>query len=143
MTHTQHDYAAAIRKQGFRMTPQREMILDAVCEAGGHTTVDEIYSRLHARAPAVNRSTVYRTLEFLQEMHLVVAAEIGGQCVYEIAHAQPHHHLHCLVCGANIEISQEALVAAFAAIEREHGFAVATDHLVLTGACRACRETPA
>ena len=43
MTHTQHDFAGHIREQGFRMTPQRELILQSVCEGGGHTTIDEIY----------------------------------------------------------------------------------------------------
>ncbi len=140
MTHTQHDFASHIREQGFRMTPQRELILEAVCAGGGHTTVDEIYERLHARAPSINRSTVYRTLEFLQAMRLVVAAEIDGHWVYEIAHEQPHHHLHCQVCGGDTEISQEVLVSAFAAIWQQHGFRIDTDHLVLKGTCRRCQD---
>lgn len=143
MTHTLHDYAGQIRGQGFRMTPQRELILDAVCAGRGHTTIDEIYERLHARAPAINRSTVYRTLEFLRAMRLVVAAEIDGRWVYEIAHDQPHHHLHCQVCGDDTEISQEFLATAFAAIGQEHGFRIDTDHLVLKGTCRCCQNRPA
>ncbi len=137
--HTTHDYAAHIRRQGYRLTPQRQMILDAVCEGGGHTTVDEIWARVQHKAPAINRSTVYRNLEFLQMLHLVVAAEIGGQTMYEIPHEHPHHHLICQNCGQTVEISEELLASAFAAIEAGHGFSVCADHLVLVGLCRDCR----
>ncbi|MBX7235435.1 MAG: transcriptional repressor [Caldilineales bacterium] len=138
--HTTHDYAAHIRRQGYRLTPQRQMILDAVCEGGGHTTVDEIWARVQHKAPAINRSTVYRNLEFLQTLHLVVAAEIGGQTMYEIPHEYPHHHLICQVCGQVIEIGQDALGAAFATIEGQYGFQVGADHLVLKGLCIDCRS---
>ena len=141
MTHYSTDFAAQIRNQGFRLTPQRHLILDAVCEGGGHTTLDEIYGRVQAKSPAINRSTLYRTLEFLQELHLIVAASISGHTVYEITHASPHHHLVCRQCGAQVEVSEEALTPTFAAIAQQHGFAVDTDHLVLTGLCQACQAT--
>lgn len=137
--HTTHDYAAHIRQQGYRLTPQRQMILDAVCEGGGHTTVDEIWARVQHKAPAINRSTVYRNLEFLQTLHLVVAAEIGGQTMYEIPHEHHHHHLTCEGCGQIIEISQDALGPAFATIEGQYGFRIGADHLVLKGLCIGCR----
>jgi Fe2+ or Zn2+ uptake regulation protein len=139
MSHTTHDYAAHIRRQGYRLTPQRQLILDAICAGGGHTMVDEIWARVQDRAPAVSRSTVYRNLEFLQALHLVVAAEIGGQTVYEIPHEHPHHHLNCQGCGQMIEIGQDALGSAFAALEGQYGFRVGADHLVLKGLCRDCR----
>lgn len=140
MSHTTHDYATQIRGQGYRLTPQRQLILDAVCEGGGHTTVDEICERVQNKAPAINRSTVYRNLDFLQELHLVVAADIGGQSVYEIAHEHPHHHLICRGCGRTIEINQDTLAPAFAALEQQYGFFVGADHLVFKGMCRECQE---
>ena len=139
MSHQSIDYVARIHAHGYRMTPQREIVLDAVCEGDGHTNIDEIYQRVQARAPAINRSTVYRTLEFLQRLHLVVAADINGQTVYEIAQAQPHHHLVCLQCGAEIEIPHDDLQATIATILDKYGFEVETDHLVLTGYCKQCR----
>lgn len=140
MSHRSRNFAARIRAQGFRLTPQRQIILDAVCAGGGHTTLDEIFERVQQTAPAVNRSTLYRTLEFLRELDLVVAADIGGQTVFEIAHEQPHHHLVCCGCGAEIEIDQTLLAPAFAEIEQAHGFSVSSDHLVIVGLCAGCRE---
>lgn len=139
MSHTTHDYAAHIRQQGYRLTPQRQLILDAICEGGGHTTVEEIYARVQNKAPAVNRSTVYRNLEFLQALKLVVGAEINGQMMYEIPHEHPHHHLICQGCGQTVEISQELLAPAFAAVEQGYGFRICADHLVLVGLCHQCQ----
>lgn len=139
MTHTTRDYASRIRRSGFRLTPQRQLILDAVCEGGGHTTIEAICARVQAKAPSINRSTVYRNLEFLQKLHLVVAADIDGETVYEIAHDHHHHHLVCRGCGRQIEIGEAALASAFAAILQDYDFLVMADHLVLEGLCGACR----
>ncbi|HEY53022.1 MAG TPA: transcriptional repressor [Caldilineae bacterium] len=138
MTHHTLDYANRIRQQGYRLTPQRELVLDAVCEGGGHTSFDEIQRRVQARAPAVNRSTIYRTLEFLEKLNLVVVAHIEGRTLYEIAHARPHHHLICSRCGAEIEIDETMLTPAYDRIAERTGFVVHADHLVLSGLCGEC-----
>ena len=138
MTHHTLDYANRIRQQGYRLTPQRELVLDAVCEGNGHTSFDEIQRRVQARAPAVNRSTIYRTLEFLQKLNLVVIAHVEGRTLYEIAHAKPHHHLVCSRCGAEIEIDETLLAPAYKRIAEHTGFVVHADHLVLGGLCRKC-----
>ena len=138
MTHHTLGYANRIREQGFRLTPQRELVLDAVCEGAGHTSFDEIQQRVQSRAPAVNRSTIYRTLEFLQKLNLVVVAHIEGRTLYEIAHIKPHHHLVCRHCGKEIEIGEEMLAPAYSIIAERTGFLVDADHLMLGGLCREC-----
>lgn len=141
MPHQNLDYAALMRERGFRVTPQRELILDAICEGGGHTTPEEIYQRVQARAPAVNRATVYRTLDFLCELRLVVAANIGGgRMVYEVAGEMPHHHLVCRTCGQVAQIGHETVKDLFVRIEREYQFTVDMDHLALFGLCQECRR---
>jgi len=141
MTHHRFDYASLMRERGFRVTPQRELILDAICEGGGHTTLEEIYARVHARAPAINRATIYRTLDFLCELRLVVAADVGsGHRVYEIAGDTPHHHLVCRNCHRVEQISHETVKALFARIEQEQQFTVDMNHLALFGLCRDCRQ---
>src|SRR5262249_38630572 len=100
MSHFDVNYATLMHDRGFRQTPQRRFVLDAVCEGHGHTSTEEGCRRVQASYPAVSRATIYRTLEFLREQRLIVAADIGGQTVYEIAGAEPHHHLVCQNCGA-------------------------------------------
>ncbi len=140
MTHHLLNYAARLRDHGLRLTPQREMILDAICEGGGHTTFDEIYERVHARAPAINQATVYRALKLFCDLGLVVAADLGcGKTVYEISGVTPHHHLVCRACGKAEQIDHTALASLCAAFERERRFTLDVNHLVLFGYCRRCR----
>ncbi|MFN8471389.1 MAG: Fur family transcriptional regulator [Anaerolineae bacterium] len=142
MTHHEHDYAAQMRKRGFRVTPQRQLILDAICEAGGHTTPEEIYNRVQTKSTAINRATVYRTLDFLCQMRLVVAAHVGGgTMVYELAGERPHHHLICRACGQTASVGHEMVEQWFAQIEQETSFSVDMDHLVLFGLCEHCRQS--
>lgn len=138
MTHHTLHYAERIRAQGHRLTPQRELILDAVCEGHGHSTIEEIIARVHKKAPAINRSTVYRSLTFLQSMHLVVSAQIEGHTVYEIAHLEPHHHLVCQQCGKVVDIDNSALAALSETLLSEFGFVLDSDHLVFSGLCQSC-----
>src|ERR1700690_928181 len=107
------DYGNLLRRRGFRMTPQREIILDAINAGHGHTSFDEIFSRVQARSPAMNRATIYRTLEFLRKQELVFSAVLGGQTVYEIAAGEPHLHLVCTTCGAIHELHHEEVKPFF------------------------------
>jgi Fur family ferric uptake transcriptional regulator len=140
MSHQRLNYAAKIREHGFRLTPQRELILDAVCEGHGHTTLDEIWARVHDKATAINLATVYRTLDFLRDMRLIVTADIHGHKVYEIAGQQPHHHLVCRACGRVERLDHETMEALFTRIEREQQFKADMDHVVLCGLCQDCRN---
>ena len=78
MSHTTIDFHALIRGNGHRLTPQRQIILDALCEMGGHVTVAALYERVHGRYPAIDRSTVYRAMDFFGELGLVTSADVGG-----------------------------------------------------------------
>lgn len=143
MSHHQLDYVTFLRARGFRVTPQRQTILDAVCAGGGHTSLPEIYARVQAVSPAINLATVYRTLDFLQQAGLVVAADIGGQTVYEIAGPKPHHHLVCQRCGRVAEIAPDLVEDFFTTLSQAHAFEVDMHHLVLTGRCAQCRSSAA
>lgn len=74
-----------MRERGYRVTPQRELILDCVCAAGRHTTLKEIHARVKRKAPGVSLATVYCTLKFMVYIGVVVTAKTpdwgrGGQC---------------------------------------------------------------
>lgn len=140
MSHNTWDYAAYLRSRGYRMTPQRQTIMDAICEGGGHTSLPAILARVQRKSPTINQATVYRSLHFLLETGLIVKAEVaGGETLYEIAGRSPHHHLLCRACHHEIEIDAEPLAAMQEAIAQQYGFAVDANHLVLTGLCAHCR----
>jgi Fur family transcriptional regulator, ferric uptake regulator len=135
------DCAKTVRARGYRFTPQRQLILDAICESGGHITPDEIYSRVRAKLPTVNRATVYRNVDFLCEMRFLVAAQIGRQMYYEMADHDPHHHLVCRNCNDIVEIKHDTVKGLFSKIQREVSFQVDMEHLVLFGLCGHCQKT--
>lgn len=139
MAHHTWNYPTLLRERGFRVTPQRQLILDAICAGEGHTTPEEIYARVVKRAPQINRATIYRNLDFLCELRLVVAAQIGGHWYYEIATPEPHHHLVCRQCNTITQLSHATIKTCFNKIERDCNFTVDMDHLALFGVCPKCR----
>lgn len=141
MTHTSLDLAAALHDRGARLTPQRQIILDTLCALGGHVTVAELYERVAADFPAIDRSTVYRALAFFVELGLVAAADIGGATVYEIAPRQgecDHHHLVCRDCGGVLHVPGAPFDALAAQLSAAHGFAADLSRLTIHGRCREC-----
>ena len=97
--HDQLNFLDQIRSQGYRVTPQRQLILDTLCRLGGHATPAELYQQVRPQMPSLNQATVYRALDFFCELNLATKTEWGGSSVYEIIGAVPHHHLICRRCG--------------------------------------------
>jgi Fur family ferric uptake transcriptional regulator len=139
MSHEALNLAALLRREGYKMTLQRQMVLDAVCEAGGHATPEQIYEIVSRSSEAVNRTTVYRTLRLLQDLRLINAASsVEGHLRYEMSKPQPHHHLVCRDCGTDIELSHDLFVPLLDQINEAHDFDVETTHLTLHGRCSDC-----
>jgi len=144
VSHQNLNWEETLWATGHRVTRQRAMILDAVCAGVGHTPLGDIYARVRRTDRSIDRSTVYRALHLFVELGIVLAADTGGgETVYEIAKPDPHHHLVCRGCGSEEEIGDPALRAMAEQVEQDHGFHVATDHLVLFGSCAACQAVEA
>ena len=139
MSHHEIHYDERIREQGYRLTPQRQIIMDALCAIGDHASVNQVYERVHQSSPAIDRATVYRTLHFFHDLQLVTASEIDGETMYEIAGQAAHHHLICNACGAEQTLQDEDLQDLVRHLLETYGFAAELRHLVLPGLCRECR----
>lgn len=124
--------------QGYRLTPQRQVILEAVRRAGDHVTPEQVYETVHAQQPAISRATIYRTLDFLCEQRLITAMHWGGQMYYEIAGETPHHHLICRTCGGLEEIDRALIELLIESTLKKHRFTIDMDHIALFGQCRQC-----
>ena len=139
MSHVERDFATRIREQGYRYTPQRQLILDTLCRLGRHATVEEIYERIREVAPTISLATVYRTVSFLEELTLVVSADIQGDTVYEIAPDTPHHHLICRHCGEIVTLADHHLQDLVCHLAEEHDFRAEIRHLTISGVCADCQ----
>ncbi|HVL80594.1 MAG TPA: Fur family transcriptional regulator [Actinomycetota bacterium] len=128
---------AALAARGYRRTGSRRAIAEAIVAAGSHFTADD----LGARLPRVDRSTVYRTLDTLEEAGIVDHVHLGhGRAVYHLAH-EDHHHLVCESCETVIELPLEKLRSLAGAVDREYGFELDRRHFALVGRCGSCRVT--
>ena len=130
-----------LRAQGYRLTPQRLAILHILRQSGDHLTPLEIYERACQVMPGLTEATVYRTLNFLTEQELALAAHIGnGQLVYQIAEHK-HHHLICRACGRTEEIDHAALQALYKEFEDRTGYRIDSLHQTFFGLCPDCKES--
>ena len=130
-----------LRAKGYRLTPQRQLVLDAVTDLG-HATPDEACAWVKERSSAVNISTIYRTLELLEELGLVKHAHLShGAPTYHAAAAPEHVHLICRVCGAITEVPPSTVAPLVDELERNHGFVADVGHLTVFGMCAKCHQT--
>ncbi len=128
-----------IRAKGLRLTPQRQLVLDAVRQLG-HATPDEIAARVRQAHPGINLSTVYRNLETLEKAGFVIHSHLGhGGATYHAADEASHLHLVCGVCG-NVSESELSTADEFVELlKRKHGFATDVTHFAIYGTCKSCR----
>lgn len=134
------DWQARLRARGYRLTPQRELVLRAV-ERLGHATPDEVLAAVREESSAVNISTVYRTLEVLEELDLVRHAHITDRApTYHSAATPPHVHLVCRSCGKITEVAQDVIEPMTAALQDAYGFTTDIGHLTVFGNCADCAD---
>ena len=135
------DIISKLSKQGYRLTPQRIMILLAIENSDDHISAEEIYAQVAAKYPNVNISTVYRTLELLKRLGLVTETDLGGGRVrYHPAEKGHHHHLVCQQCGAIIDLDESVLSSVKDVLLREYGFIADLRHLAIFGRCVNCSK---
>jgi len=129
------------RRHGVRVTRQRAIILQALCELGGHASAEDVYEQATLHRRDVDLSTVYRTLERFRDLRILSQTDLGrGRAEYEIVTDQPHHHLVCQGCGQVIDLDHTYLAASAEAIHRDYGFEPIFDHFAIFGWCRECKN---
>lgn len=139
MSHEEKDYIQQLRDKGYRVTSQRLIVLDAVCEVGGHASIGAIYARVKELDPSIDQSTIYRALDVLTDAGLITVADMGEKGkIYNIAGDAGHHHLRCQSCGTVLTIPTEHLTQLKKTLQEEYNFYLQSDHLVLSGLCASC-----
>lgn len=128
-----------LRQRGLRWTPQRRTVIEVLAEADGHITAAELVDRCRARDPSTIPSTVYRTLDVLEELGLVRHGHgADGREEFHVLPAREHGHLHCAECGATWEIGEARASAVAEAFRAADGFEIEIGHVTLVGRCRDC-----
>jgi Fur family ferric uptake transcriptional regulator len=135
-----HHARATLREQGYRLTPQRNLIWEVLRDAGRHMTAEEVAAEVRRTLPDVNVSTVYRTLELLVSLDLVVETRLEGVAAYyEVSPEPTHHHFVCAACGAVDHFGDELLAPVRDELGRRD-FAVDRIQVTAFGVCGECRD---
>jgi Fur family transcriptional regulator, ferric uptake regulator len=130
-----------LRRRGLRWTPQRRLLIEVLSRTDGHVTGAELVERCRARDPETTPSTVYRTLDVLEELGFVRHAHgHDGREEYHVLPRTEHGHLHCERCGGSWEIEAAEAAALVRALQRRRGFRLDLSHLTASGTCAECAK---
>ncbi len=134
---------AAIRERlhdrGLRWTAQRRTLIDVLAATDGHVTGSALVERCREVDPSTTPSTVYRTLDVLEELGLVRHGHgADGREEFHVLPYAEHGHLYCRSCGGTTELEAEDAAPFVASIRARHGFAVDLSHVTVVGRCAAC-----
>lgn len=128
-----------LREAGYRLTPQRVMVLQAIAESDGHLTAEAIHRRVIRLYPYLDIATVYRILQLLKRLHLVTEIALGdGSAQYEVAEPNKHHHMVCRGCERTFDLSPSYLEEFRERLIREFGFEPDLEHFAVGGVCAEC-----
>ncbi len=132
------DWRKDLRAQGYRLTPQRELVLEAVRQLD-HGSPEEILTRVRLSAQGVNISTVYRTLELLEKLGLVSHTHLGhGAPAYHATTEPDHVHLVCRNCERVMQVEPSIAAGLVDDLDAQFGFQTDVRHLTVFGTCRDC-----
>jgi len=140
MTHC-HTIIDELRKQGFRITPQREMIINAIAHSPQHITAEEIFEKLKEHTRAINIATVYRTLDLLWHEGFARRNDLSeGKIVYSTFQHGPHIHLVCRRCNQVIEADVKLLNSLGEDLISNYHFRPDLNHFAIFGICADCQS---
>ncbi len=126
---------------GHRLTPQRRIIFDALCQSHRTMTAPEMFLRLRDKHPSLGRATVFRSLDALVAAGLAQRFERDGH-VYAYASCSTHHHHHliCTNCNHTTEIDEDVIAPLVDSLSRRYGFSAKHQTLDFHGLCAACQR---
>lgn len=129
---------AYLRQQGYRPTPQRKVIFNVLCALGGQATAAQIYRRVRASMPTINRATIYRSLSLFDKLGIIAPTELVGQTLYRLTVLPLTQCLLCKRCGQLESVSDVCLQKFSTSLLAECGFQVDVSTLVIQGHCTHC-----
>ncbi|MEB3284835.1 MAG: Fur family transcriptional regulator [Candidatus Sericytochromatia bacterium] len=139
-----HTVQESLRQRGYRLTSQRETILQLFQELpeGTHLSAEELHMRLRDHANGISLATTYRTIKLLASLGLLRELDFAeGHKHYEIATTEeaPHHHLVCVSCSQAIEFEEASLLELGQAVANGHRFHLRDVQLKVFGLCPECQ----
>ena len=131
-----------LRQRGYKVTPQRRAVLNAIAHSHDHLTPAEIYEKMRQEHPGIGLVTIYRTLGILAELGLICEVHAGGSCRSYLLRrpSEHHHHLICSNCGKVVDFTGCDLEELEQRLSQDTGFEIESHLLEFLGRCRDCQK---
>lgn len=134
-----------LKKSGYKLTPQRQAIVDIITESvGKHLTVEEIFDIVKVRRPEIGLATVYRTIMLMHEENIITRLDLkDGTARYELTRTDEehtHHHLVCIKCSKVYEFMGDLLDPLEEEIGKKYNFKILDHSLKFYGICNECAK---
>ena len=138
------DLRGKLYERGYKMTPQRKQILQIFVDHPEHLSAEDVYGMLREQDSEIGLATVYRALDLLSNLGILVQIDFGDGCArYELNTADPnvhhHHHLICVKCKKVIEFEEDLLDELEATVSRKSGFQILNHEVKFFGYCKECQ----
>jgi Fur family ferric uptake transcriptional regulator len=145
-SYTAKSLKAELNERGWRLTPQRETILNAFQELpeGRHLSAEELYDLLEQQQQGISLSTIYRTLKLMARMGILRELELAeGHKHYELNQPYPHHHHHliCVRCNKTIEFKNDSVLKMGIKQADKEGYQVLDCQLTIHAVCPTCQRS--
>ena len=135
------DILEKVRSKGYRLTPQRTLILSIIAGSRGHMGVDYIFRQAQRSYPYLDLATVYRTVRLFKTLGIITELSIGDKQHYELADPTGiHHHMVCRMCGSASDLSPRYLDVFRASLIDKFGFEPDLEHFTIGGVCEICQS---
>lgn len=129
-----------LHAQGLRWTPQRRTLVEVLSRTAGHVSGSELVERCRALDPTTTPSTVYRTLDVLEDLGYVQHHHgMDGREEFHVLPREVHGHLYCRTCGVDWEIAADEATTVAGLFEARRAFSVDPSHVTIVGVCSTCR----
>ncbi|MDD3264763.1 MAG: Fur family transcriptional regulator [Dehalococcoidales bacterium] len=141
MVYSYKDILAELRREGYKITPQRRAIIQIMEATESHMTPLEIYSRTNSSS-GISLVTIYRTLDTLEKAGLICQFNTqSGHTSYLLRRPRSHHHhLVCSVCGLVVNIGECGLEEVEERVSKDTGFKIVSHTLDMSGVCPECQK---
>ena len=135
-----HTIIDTLRQRGYRITPQREMVIEIIAHSDHHISAEEIFAEVKKHTQATNIATIYRTLDMLWEEGIAYRNDLSeGKIVYATLKHGPHIHLVCRYCDRVFEADSKLLASLRLDLGSRYNFAPDLRHLSIFGICSFCQ----
>lgn len=135
------DIQEKFRRSGYTLTSQRRAVYDALSEARGHPSAEDVYLAVKKKNPRVALGTVYQALSVLEEIGVIGSKRwLESPTRYDL-NVQPHLDIHCISCGEVAEVSGMELGDLEQQVQEHTSYKVTSTNLMIEGVCPACRGT--